>query len=195
MVLPVVRLNLLLLTPFIVFSISPDAIFQQQLTLIVAIPTVGVVGMLARKKSLVLFSYCGLLFLTIWAKVAGDIYSLSSPDSALLLGEFMITIFLMEAALAALKFDQAREPLGSKTDDLSFRAQTQLNDWIMTQIFNLGRLTLTSFVLALGLLLVGTVVSVSFNQLAFSGALVLGIVVVLMFLLTYRREPEARGRS
>lgn len=142
-----------------------------------------------------IFAYASLLILTVWGKVASDIYSLPAPDSALFLAEFMLVIFLMEASLRTISFETVHRPLKKKTDDLSLAARVQVNNWLVKQISSLGQLTLAGFGLALGLVLVGTVVSVSFNQLAFSGALVLAVVVVLMLLLTYRREPEVRKRS
>lgn len=151
--------------------------------------------MLTARRSLVIVAYAGLLILTVWGKVASDIYSLPAPDSAFFLAEFMIVIFLIEASLRTLNFETVYRPLKNKTDDLSLAARVQVKDWVMKQISNLGQLTLVGFGLSLGLVLVGTVVSVSFNQLAFSGALVLAVVVVLMLLLTYRREPEVRKRS
>ena len=57
---------------------------------------------------------------------------------------------------------------------------------------SLGRLTLAAFGLSLGLLVIGGIVSVSVNQLAFSGILVIVAVIALVVLLTYRREPEDR---
>jgi len=50
-------------------------------------------------------------------------------------------------------------------------------------------------VLSLGLLILGSLVSISFNQIAFSGVLVLAAVVAIFILLTYRREPELRRRT
>jgi hypothetical protein len=44
--------------------------------------------------------------------------------------------------------------------------------------------------LSLGLLVLGGFSSISINQLAFSAALVLVAVGVLLFLLTNRREPD-----
>lgn len=186
-----VRVSLILLTPLIVFGIPSDALFQQQAIVILAIPAAGIVGMFARIRSMVLLSYGSLMLLTIWGKVASDIGSLPGPDSAVFLAEFMLVILLMEASLAILNFDNARQPLKDKVDDLSSQNLVQLSIWLTGQLFNLGRITLAGFGLALALLLVGTFVSVSFNQLAFSGALVLGVVVVLMLLVTYRREPKA----
>ncbi len=131
----------------------------------------------------------------VWGKVAGDIYGLPGPDSALLLFQFMLVIFLMEASTTVLTFDSTNKQLEGKNDDLSSLARMQVVKWERVQLFSLGRLTLASFGLSLGLLILGSLVSVSVNQIAFSGILVLAAVVAIFVLLTYRREPEVRRRS
>lgn len=136
-----------------------------------------------------------LLLLIIWGKIAGDIYALPGPDSALLLFQFMLVIFLMEASTTILTFDSTVKPLEGKNDDLSARARMQVVKWEQVQLFSLGKLTVASFGLSLGLLILGSLVSVSFNQIAFSGVLVLAAVVAIFILLTFRREPEERKRS
>jgi hypothetical protein len=70
-----------------------------------------------------------------------------------------------------------------------------MSKWERVQLFNLGKLTLASFGLSLGLLTLGGLASVSINQIAFSGVLVLVAVVAIFVLLTYRREPEVQRRS
>src|SRR5207247_5016068 len=78
---------------------------------------------------------------------------------------------------------------------LSESARMRAMRWERVQLFNLGKLTAASFVLSLGLLILGSLVSISFNQIAFSGVLVLAAVVAIFVLLTYRREPELRRRT
>jgi hypothetical protein len=136
-----------------------------------------------------------LLLLIVWGKVAGDIYGLPGPDSALFLFQFMIVIFLVEASTSVLIFDSAIKRLEGKNDDLSAQARVQVMKWEKVQLSSLGRLTLASFGLSLGLLILGSLVSVSVNQIAFSGVLVLAAVVAIFVLLTYRREPEQARRS
>ena len=131
----------------------------------------------------------------VWGKVAGDIYGLPGPDSALLLLQFMTVIFLMEASNALLTVDSTIKELEDRNDDLSALARTQVMKWETVQLFNLGKLTLASFGLSLGLLVLGSIVSVSVNQIAFSGILVLAAVAAIFVLLTYRREPEQPRRS
>jgi hypothetical protein len=136
-----------------------------------------------------------LLLLIVWGKVAGDIYRLPGPDSALLLLQFLLVIFLMEASITVLTLDSTIRQLRGKNDDLSSLARMQVMKWERVQLFSLGRLTLASFGMSLGLLILGSLVSVSVNQIAFSGILVLAAVVAIFVLLTYRREPEQQRRS
>ncbi len=133
--------------------------------------------------------------LIIWGKIAGDIYRLPGPDSAVLLLQFMLVIFLMEASTTVLTFDSTIKQLEGKTDDLSSLARTRVMKWERVQLLSLGKLTLASFGLSLGLLILGSLVSVSVNQIAFSGILVLAAVVAIFILLTFRREPEEQRRS
>jgi hypothetical protein len=68
-------------------------------------------------------------------------------------------------------------------------------NWERVQLLSLGKLTLASFGLSLLLLILGSLLSVSTNQIAFSGILVLAAFVSIFILLTYRREPEQPRRS
>ena len=136
-----------------------------------------------------------LLLLIIWGKIADDIYSLPGPDSALLLFQFLLVIFLMEASTTALVFESNVNQLVGKNDDLSTLARMRVISWERVQLLNLGKLALGAFGLSLGLLILGSLVSVSVNQIAFSGILVLAAVIAIFILLTYRREPEERRRS
>jgi len=151
--------------------------------------------MLLRNKTAVLAASGSLLLLIVWGKVAGDLYGLPGPDSAVLLLQFMLVIFLMEASTTALTLDSAIRPLEGKNDDLSESARMRAMRWERVELFNLGKLTAASFVLSLGVLILGSLVSISFNQIAFSGVLVLAAVVAIFVLLTYKREPEEPRRS
>ena len=136
-----------------------------------------------------------LLLLVVWGKVAADIYSLPGPDSALFLLQFMLVIFLLEASTVVLNSDSVFKQLKGKNDELSSIARVRVMSWKQVQLLGLGKLMLASFGLSLGLLIIGSVVSVSVNQIAFSGVLVIAAVVAIFVLLTYRREPEERKRS
>lgn len=128
--------------------------------------------------------------LIVWGKVAGDLYGAAGPDSALLLLQFMLVIFLMEASATVLTSDSVIKELEDRNDELSSLARLRVTNWERVQLFSLGRLMLASFGLSLGLLILGSLVSVPVNQIAFSGILVLAAVVAIFVLITYRREPE-----
>ena len=134
------------------------------------------------------------MLLLIWGKVARDLYGLPGPDSALLLLQFMLVIFLMEASTTTLTFDYSIKQLEGKDDDLSAMARMRVTEWERVQLLNLGKLTIASFGLTLGLLILGSLVNVSVNHIAFSGILVLAAFVAIFILLIYRREPEERRR-
>jgi hypothetical protein len=151
--------------------------------------------MLLGNRSAISIGSGSMMLLIVWGKVAGDIYGMPGPDSALLLLQFMTVIFLMEASNAVLTIDSTLKELESRNDDLSGLARMQAMKWETVQLFSLGKLTLASFGLSLGLLVLGSFVGVSVNQIAFSGILVLVAVVAIFVLLTYRREPEQPGRS
>jgi len=151
--------------------------------------------MLLGNRTAIFAASGSLLLLIVWGKVAGDIYGLPGPDSAILLLQFMLVIFLMESSTAVLTSDSAMKRLEGRKDDLSSLARMQVMSWERVQLFSLGRLTLASYGLSLGLLILGGLASVSINQIAFSGVLVLAAVVAIFVLLTYRREPEGQRRS
>jgi hypothetical protein len=148
--------------------------------------------MLLTNRTAILAASGSLLLLIVWGKVASDIYGLPGPDSALLLLQFMLVIFLMEASATALIFDSTIKQLEGKNDDLSTLARMRVMKWEQVQLLSLGKLALGAFGLSLGLLILGSLVSVSVNQIAFSGVLVLAAVIAIFILLTYRREPEER---
>jgi len=151
--------------------------------------------MLLRSRTTVSLASVSLLLLIVWGKVARDLYGLPGPDSALLLLQFMLVIFLMEASTTTLTFDYTIRQMEGKDDDLSALARMRVTKWERVQLLNLGKLTIASFGLTLGLLILGSLVSVSVNQIAFSGILVLAAFVAIFILLTYRRDPEERRRS
>jgi len=131
----------------------------------------------------------------MWGKIASDVYGLPGPDSALLLFQFMLVISLMEASTTVLTFDSAMKQLEDKNDDVSAIERKRVIEWVRVQLLSLGKLTLAASVLSLGLIVLGSLVSVSVNLLAFSGLLVLASIVAIFILLTYRREPEVVRRS
>jgi hypothetical protein len=188
------RITPAFLATWIILSIPSAALFQEQFLFTLVLAFLGLAGMMTINVSLVSLSYGSLLLLTVWGKIASDIYGLPGPDTALLLLQFMSLVFFMEASLTTLKFDDCYRPLKEKSDEFAGQVREQLINWVGTQLLSLGQLTLAAYGLSLGLLVFGSLVSVSFNQIAFSGALVLVVVATLLVLLTYRREPETRRK-
>jgi hypothetical protein len=194
-VTPFLKINYVILAPWIILSLPPLALGQQSILVIAVIAIVGSVGMLLTNRTAILAASGSLLLLIVWGKIAGDIYGLQGPDSALLLLQFMLVIFFMEASATALIFDSTIKQLEGKNDDLSALARMRVMKWERVQLLSLGRLALGAFGLSLGLLILGSLVSVSVNQIAFSGVLVLAAVISIFILLTYRREPKEQRRT
>ena len=130
-----------------------------------------------------------LLFVIIWGKVGSDLYGLTAPDTAVLLLQFLATIFLMEASTSAIVYRSTSDQI-SKTGEVSETSRTSLNRWAVDHFSGLAKLFIAGFLLSLGLVVVGSIISISVSQLALSAALALGAVVAILFLLTYRREPQ-----
>ncbi len=155
----------------------------------ILITPAGLVGMLLRKRRIVSLASMGLLLLLIWGKVAGDLFGIGAPDTAVFLVQFMAILFFWEASSIALIFDSAFKELGPKLDDISVAIRIRVSDWARLQLVALAQLSLAAIGLSLGLLVLGSTVSVSINQLGFTAILVLAYVVAILFLLTNRREP------
>ena len=188
--MPALKFNHALIVPWIILSLPAAALFHQQLLLIAIIAGAGLAGMFTRTTALASSASASLLGLIIWGKVASDLYGLASPDSALLLLQFMVVILLMEASTTELTFDATRQRLRGQNDETSIEARARVIEWARGQLISIGKLTTVAFLMSLGLLVLGSLLSVSINQIAFSGILVLAAVVALLILLTYRREPE-----
>jgi hypothetical protein len=184
------RINYLLLAPWIILSLPTPALGQQSILVAGTVAIIGFAGMLLGNRTAIYTASGILLSLIVWGKVAGDLYGAPGPDSALLLLQFMLVIFLMEASATVLTAGSAIKELGDKNDELSSLARMRVVNWQKVQLVSLGRLTLASFGLSLGLLILGSLVGVSVNQIAFSGILVLAAVIAIFVLVTYRREPE-----
>lgn len=184
------KINHVFLVPWILFSIPSAALFQQQVFLIAILAVVGLAGMLTGNPAAATSVSVSLLGLLVWGKVASDLYGIPGPDSAFFLLQFMVVVLLMEASNTKLTLDAAYKQLQGRNDEISAEARKRMIEWAKAQLLSLGKLTTAAFLLSLGLLVLGGFLSVSINQLAFSGALVLVAVVALLILLTYRREPE-----
>jgi hypothetical protein len=193
-IVPLLKVNHVFLVPLIILGLPSVVLFQQGLLIIPILVVVGLAGMLTRNSVAALMTSVSLLGLIVWGRIASDLWGLTGIDTALLLLEFMLVILLMEASSAVISFDTINKRLEGKNDNASVESRARLTEWLGAQLASLGKLIATAFALSLGLLVIGDLVSVSVNQFAFSGALVLLAVVALLILLTYRREPEDRKR-
>jgi hypothetical protein len=189
------KVNYVFLVPWVVLSLPPGALFHKELYLMASLVIIGLAGMLLRIRTSMFVASAGLIVLVVWGKVASDLFSLPSEDSAALLLQFMMIIFLMEASSTALTVQTSWMKLEGKDDDLSNAARLRLIGWASAQLRDLGKLTAGGFALAMGLLLIGGFINVSFNQLALNGILALAAVVAILILLTYGREPNETPRK
>jgi hypothetical protein len=191
-IIPLLRINYLFLVPWIILSIPQAVIYGQSILLTASITILGVAGMALRSRTATSLASVSLLFAMIWAKIAGDLFRLPAPDTALLLLQFMLVILLMEASNTALTFVTSMRQTRRMSDEFSSTIGARVTRWARSQLIGLGKLTLGAFTLSLGLVVFGSIVSVSVNQLAFTGILVLASVIAILFLLTHKREPETR---
>ena len=131
--------------------------------------------------------------LLVTGKVGTDLARAQSPDTAVLLLEFVTVIFFMEASRVVISYDKEAGELAGRTDELSQAAKGRLVIWVRGQLSRQARLIAGALGLSLVLLVLGGLTSVSINQLSFSAVLVLLVVGALLFLITQRREPETRS--
>lgn len=188
----ILRLHHLFLSPLVVFTVPPAALLEQSGPVALLVALTGSAGMLLHQRRLAQLGSMSLLGLLIWGKVAVDLFRSSPPDTAILLVEFTAILFLMEASTVILTFDRAREGLKTRNDEMSQAQQAQLVNWATGQMSRQGKLALAAVLLSITLLPLASATSISINQLAVSGFLVLLAVLLLLFLLTYRREPERK---
>jgi hypothetical protein len=190
-----IKLHHLGLAPWILFSIPSGAVLGLQVPFAAGIALLGVVGMILRNRSLVLGSSMSLLGLMVLGKVTSDLNALEPIDTGVLLLQFVGILFLMEASLPVVQYEEDFALLGERNDELSGRVATRLASWLRSQLYADARLGIVSFLTSLGLLIVGSLAGVGIGHLAVLAVFVLAAVVALLFLLTYRREPETTGRS
>lgn len=184
------KLQYLFLSPLILFAVPSEAFFGLQVPAVGIVFSVGSLGMLWRNEALARSASLGLLAAVIGGKVGLDLLGGAAPDTAVLLLEFVAVILFMEAGRVVISFELANRELAGKQDELSLSLAGKLASWAQGQLASQARIVIGASALSLALLVLGGLSSISINQLAFSGALVLVAVAVLLFLLTDRREPE-----
>ena len=151
---------------------------------------VGLLGMLRKKEILARGASLSLIGSVIGGKVGEDALGVAAPDTAVLLVQFVAVIFFMEASRVVLSFNSEDRELAGKRDEFSVALKKRLVEWTQGQLVSQARIMIIALGLSLVLLLVGGFFNISINQLGFSAGLVLVVVIVLLYLITNRREPE-----
>ncbi len=185
-------MHYLYLSPLIVFAVPPEALLGQPGPVALVVALTGSTGMLLHQRKLALLGSMTLLGLLIWGKVAADLLKSSPQDTAVLLAEFIAILFFMEACMVILTFDSTRKGLEERDDEISRAQQARLLKWATGQVSRQGKLALATILLSVTLLPLAGATSISSNQLAVSGSLALVAITMLLFLVTYRREPEGK---
>jgi len=191
----VVRLHYFLLAPWIVLAVPSQVFLGVGILLVLVIIVAGSSGMFAGKQVLATLASVILLVLLVAGKVGTDLAKAPSPDTAVLLLQFVAIIFFMEASRVVLSFNQETRELAGKTDEMSQAIKGRLELWVKGQLGKQASLMIGALGLSLVLLVLGGFTSISINQLAFSAILVLFVIAALIFLITQKREPETRPSS
>lgn len=151
---------------------------------------VGLGGMLTNRPGLATLASLALLALLILGKVGADLAREASPDTAVLLTQFVAVIAFMEGARTIASFDMEKAELRGKDDGESQAMRNRLNIWVRDRLDRQARLVIGALGVSLLLLVLGGFTSVSINQLGFSAILVLLVIGTILFVITQRREPE-----
>lgn len=186
------KLHYLILAPWIVLAVPSQVFLGLGILIVLVVGFLGPSGMFAKKQTLAILASVMLLVSLVAGKVGTDLTRASSPDTAVLLLQFVAVIFFMEASRVVMSFDREMGELAEKTDETSQGVRDRLGIWITGQLSRQGRLMIGALGLSLVLLVFGGLTSVSVNQPALSAFLVLLVVGALLFLITQRREPETR---
>ncbi len=180
------------LSPLIILGITPEALGNQNLTILVLIVLTGLAGIIVQRRQLATFASASLLGLLVWGKIAADLLKASPPDSAVLLVEFGMVVFLMEANSAVSTFYASHRELAEKKDELSQVLEARLRLWLRNQLSRQGGIAIGSIGLSVVLLPLAGLTSISSSELPVTGALLFLAIVALLFLVTHRREPGDR---
>lgn len=183
-------LNPLFIAPWIFFSVPPQLVLFQPLVFAVLTVVMGIVGILSKKRAVVSLTFAILLVLMISGEVYTHIFGRPGPDTAVFIIQFVMILFLYEASSTVLKFDKVNSRTKAKEDNFSRNVEAQVAEWIWRQFLSLSELTLGAVGLSLALVVIGGFANVSVDQIGFTAVLVLAAVIAMLFLLTYRREPE-----
>ncbi len=183
-------LNPLFIAPWIVFSVPPQLVLFQPLGFAVLISVMGIIGVLSPKSGVVSLAFAILMVLIISGEVYSHISGRPGPDTAVLMIQFIMILFLYETSITVLRFDKVSAKTQAKEDNFSMNAAAQATAWMRRQFLSLSELTIGAVGLSLALVVIGGFGNVSIDQIGFTAVLVLAAVIAILFLLTYRREPE-----
>jgi len=190
-----VKFHFLFLAPLILLSIPPQGLLGLNIPVLILMMVSGMAGNLLARKRFSSLTSIALLCLLVWGRVADDLFNIKPPDTAIFLVEFGMVLFLMEANLVLQTFETAHRAHRGKSDELSNALEARLWIWLRNQFSRQGKIAVGSLGISLGLLPLAGFTSISTEQLPLTGALLLIAVIALLFLVTYRREPERRSRN
>ncbi len=156
---------------------------------ILVVAVVGLTGTVSGRRYLATIGSLSLLMLLVWGKASENILKTGAEDTAVLLIEFMMILFFMEASSTVLTFNRAFESLREKDDEISQRQKGWLVSWLKGLLSRQGKVSLAATALSIALLPLAGFTSISNSQLVVTATILFLAVVVLLFLLIYRREP------
>lgn len=187
-----VKLHFLFLTPWIILSIPEKVFAGFELPVMLIVLVIGLLGTFAKRLTLTTAASLSLIVFLVGGKVGTDLAGAPNPDTAVLIAQFLAVIFFMEGSRVVLSFEKGTISLAGRKDDLSHATRLRFEHWARGQLAAQSKLMMGALGISLALLVFGGLSSVSVDQLAFLGVLVLLVVGVLLFLLTQTREPESR---
>jgi len=184
-----VRLQHMFLSPIVALAVPGPLLLNQNLLIMMALASLGLVGMMVDRQALATAASLFLLGLLILGKAAGTVLKTSPPDTAVLVVEFTLVVFFLEASFVVSTFNREYSRLRGRGDELSSTLRTGLHRWLRGQLAGQAKLGLVTLGLSIGLLPLAGFTSIPSNQIIISSTLALLAIVVLMFLVTHRREP------
>ncbi len=187
------KVHYLFLAPLIVLGLVSLPVLGETVLGAAVVVAAGLSGTILGRKGLVLIASAGLLLLLVSGKVALDLFRVGSQDTAVLLVEFGMVLFFMEAALVVADYDKTKRDFEGKGDEMSQVLVVHLGDWLRNLLSRQGKIALGSIGLSILLVPLAGFTSISSGQLPLTGALVLIAIVALLFLVTHRREPERKN--
>ncbi len=180
------------LAPLIIFGIPMAGLGGQGVLAVLLVQFSGFLGEVFGRRRASTLASIALVSLIIWGKVESDLLRTTAQDTAVLVAELTIVLLLMEASRVIQRYEGEKESLKNKDDELSQRLRERLEAWTRGQLAGQTKIALAALTVSLGLVPFASLTSISTNQLYVSAGLVLVAIIMLVFLVTHRREPETR---